>query len=153
MQISLVLCTRNRAEQLCCTLESATRIRMPDGLAWDFVLVDNGSTDHTADVVADVDGRLPIRRVVAFAPGLSNVRNCGLAAARGDYICWTDDDMIIDANWLAARTEAFARHPEATVFGGVIAPVFEREPPQWWFRSKRGLFCWMNRSPGSIRLP
>jgi glycosyltransferase involved in cell wall biosynthesis len=110
--------------------------RLPDGLAREFVLVDNGSTDHTADVVADVDGRLPIPRVVALAPGLSNARNCGLAAARGDYICWTDDDVVIDANWLAAHTEAFARHPEATAFGGVIAPVFEREPPQWWFRSK-----------------
>lgn len=136
MQISPVLCTRNRAGQLRCTLASATRMRIPDGLAREFVLVDNGSTDHTADVVADFDGLLPIRRVVELVPGLSNARNCGLAAARGDYICWTDDDMIIDANWLAARTEAFARHPEATVFGAVIAPVFERQPPQWWLRSK-----------------
>lgn len=139
MRISVVLCTRNRAEQLRCTLESATRMRIPDGLAWELVLVDNGSTDHTSDVVADFEGRLPVRRVVELTPGLSNARNCGVAAARGDYICWTDDDVVIDANWLVAYAEAFARHPEATVFGGVIEPVFEREPPQWWFRNRSWL--------------
>jgi glycosyltransferase involved in cell wall biosynthesis len=139
MQISVVLCTRNRAEQLRSTLESATRMRIPDGLAWEFVLVDNGSTDHTADVVADFEGRLPIRRVVETTPGLSNARNCGVAAARGDLICWTDDDVIIDPNWIAAYAEAFARHPEATVFGGAIEPVFEREPPQWWFSNRSWL--------------
>ena len=136
MLISVVLCTRNRAEQLRNTLESATRMRIPDGLAWEFVLVDNGSTDHTADVVADFEGRLPIRRIVEATPGLSNARNSGVANARGDYICWTDDDVIIDENWLAAYADAFARHPEATVFGGVIEPVFETDPPQWWCRNR-----------------
>lgn len=139
MQISVVLCTRNRAEQLRGTLESATRMRIPLGLAWEFVLVDNGSTDHTADVVSDFEGRLPIRRVVETTPGLSNARNCGVDAARGVHICWTDDDVIIDQNWLAAYAEAFARHPEATVFGGLIEPVFEREPPQWWFSNRSWL--------------
>ena len=105
MQISVVLCTRNRAEQLRSTLESATRMRIPDGLAWEFVLVDNGSTDHTADVVADFEGRLPIRRVVETTPGLSNARNCGVAAARGDHNSWTDDDgiTVFDSTGLAVQ--------------------------------------------------
>ena len=132
MQVSVILCTRNRADSLRRTLDSATRMRVPDGLAWEFVVVDNGSTDHTAQVVAEFAGRLPVRRVVENTAGLSNARNTGVANALGEYICWTDDDVLIDENWLAAYVEAFRKHPDACVFGGVVEPVFEIEPPGWW---------------------
>ena len=141
MQISIILCTRNRADSLRRTLDSATRMRVPAGLEWEFVVVDNGSTDHTGQVVAEFEGKLPVRRVVETTAGLSNARNCGIANARGKYICWTDDDVLIDENWLAAYAEAFARHPEASVFGGVVEPVFEIEPPNWWPANK----SWLSR--------
>lgn len=141
MQVSVILCTRNRADSLRRTLDSATRMRVPDGLQWEFVVVDNGSTDNTAQVVAEFEGKLPVRRVVENTAGLSNARNCGIANAKGDYICWTDDDVLIDGNWLAAYVEAFARHPEAAVFGGVIEPVLEIDPPSWWPANK----SWLSR--------
>ena len=50
--LSVIMCTRNRAEQLRRVLDSAAAMRVPQGLSWEFLLVDNGSTDHTAEVVA-----------------------------------------------------------------------------------------------------
>lgn len=132
MRVSVVVCTRNRAEQLKRVLDSAVDLKIPDGLAWEFLLVDNGSVDHTAAVAASYADRLPIRCVREETPGLSNARNRAVAEARGAYICWTDDDVLIDSDWLAAYAEAFDRHPEAAFFGGVIEPVLEGEPPHWF---------------------
>lgn len=142
MFITVVMCTRNRAEQLRRVLETAAAMHVPEGLVWEMLLVDNGSTDQTAAVVDEFVDRLPIRRVVEPTPGLSNARNCGVAEARGTYICWTDDDVVIDARWLAGYAAAFVRHPEAGFFGGPIEPVLEGEPPQW-FRENYGLLSHM----------
>ncbi len=134
IDITVLICTRNRAPQLKHVLESAANLRVPDGLRWEMVVVDNGSSDNTADVAGSFAGRLPIRVVREEAAGLSNARNLGVAEAAGTYICWTDDDVILDPNWLAAYAAAFARHPEASVFGGEIIPVLQPPTPKWFAR-------------------
>lgn len=136
--VSVVICTRNRAEQLRRVLESAASIESPQGVSWETLVVDNGSSDHTADVVQSFARRLPIRRVSEPKAGLSNARNRGVAEACGDYICWTDDDVLIDPNWLVAYTEAFERHPDAAYFGGPIELRFE-DPTPPWFDENRAL--------------
>ncbi|WP_169310859.1 glycosyltransferase [Cereibacter changlensis] len=131
MFISVIMCTRNRAEQLRRVLLTAVAMKKPD-VEWEFLLIDNGSTDNTAEVVASVAGLLPIRHILEPEAGLSHARNRGVAEARGEYICWTDDDVMIDPNWLLAYAEAFRRYPEAAVFGGQIVPVLEGPAPRWF---------------------
>jgi glycosyltransferase involved in cell wall biosynthesis len=82
-------------------------------------------------VIAAFAGRLPVRRAWEERPGLSNARNRAVAEATGDYILWTDDDVLVDPDWLAAYCRAFRRWPEADLFGGPIEPVFEGEAPAW----------------------
>lgn len=130
MRATVILCTRNRAASLARTLESAAGMA-PVTEAWEMLVVDNGSTDETAAVIASFAGRLPVRRVVQPLAGLSNARNAGLAEARGDYMLWTDDDVLIDAGWLAAYIAAFARWPDAALFGGWTEPLFEPPGPDW----------------------
>jgi glycosyltransferase involved in cell wall biosynthesis len=98
------------------------------------LIVDNGSTDSTPEVVSSFAKRLPIRRVWQPEPGLSNARNLGLAQATGRYMIWTDDDMLLESEWLAAYWEAFTRWPEAAVFGGKVTPLL-KEPTPGWFQS------------------
>ena len=138
MHITVLICTRNRAEQLRRTLEAATAIEIPSGIAWELLVIDNGSSDHTPEVVESFAERLPIRRVSEPQAGLSNARNRGVAEASGSYICWTDDDVLIDPHWLSAYAGAFAHHPEAAYFGGPIELVLE-EPTPSWFRENREL--------------
>lgn len=139
LDVTVVICTRNRASQLQNALASAAQMRIPDGLRWELVVVDNGSSDDTADVALSFADRLPVRVVREETAGLSNARNRGAAEARGRYICWTDDDVLIDSGWLAAYAAAFERHPEAAVFGGRINPVLEAPTPAWFARLAN---CW-----------
>jgi glycosyltransferase involved in cell wall biosynthesis len=66
-------------------------------------------------------------------PGLSNARNAAIESARGSYIVWTDDDVVVDPDWLGAYDVAFLDRPDAAIFGGPIVPVLE-EPAVHWFR-------------------
>lgn len=132
IQISVVMCTRNRADQLRRALSSAAAMTAPVGLAWEFVLVDNGSTDHTPAVVEEFRSSLPIRRVEEPEAGLSNARNRGVAEARGTHLLWTDDDVVIDPGWLMAYVAAIAAYPEAAFFGGRVEPALESALPTWW---------------------
>jgi glycosyltransferase involved in cell wall biosynthesis len=71
-------------------------------------------------------------RVIASdnSPGLSGARNAGIAAARGALIAFLDDDAVPRRGWLAELTEPFAdEHVIGT--GGVAAPAWEQERPDW----------------------
>ncbi|MBV8523977.1 MAG: glycosyltransferase family 2 protein [Acetobacteraceae bacterium] len=105
--ITAVLCTRNRGQQLACTLAAFESIRTQS--SWEFVIVDNGSTDNTSDVIAQFirRGALPLRSVFEPKPGLSAARNAGLREARGEIICYTDDDCYPAHDWIDCWLHAF----------------------------------------------
>src|SRR5690349_14130582 len=102
MMITVAICSLNRAESLRRTLTSLTAMRIPADLAWETLVVNNEGTDHTDQVIDSFVGRLPIRRAMEPRRGLSNARNRAIDEARGDYIIWTDDDVVVDPSWLAA---------------------------------------------------
>lgn len=129
--LTVAICTWNRAALLERALRCLANLAIPPDVSWEVVVVDNGSTDRTSEVVAAMAGALPLRSVVEPESGLSHARNAAVRAARGHYILWTDDDVFVDQGWLAAYAGAFARHPEAAVFGGPIEPAFEGSPPSW----------------------
>jgi glycosyltransferase involved in cell wall biosynthesis len=132
MDVSVVVCTRNRAESLRRTLETMAGMNRPAGTGWELVVVDNGSTDDTAAVVSAFAGVLPVKLVCEPAAGLSNARNAGVAAAAGTYIVWTDDDVDVGPDWLAAYCRAFKAWPGGVVFGGPITPLLEAPAPAWF---------------------
>jgi glucosyl-dolichyl phosphate glucuronosyltransferase len=135
MLITVAICTFNRAESLRRTLDSLAAMRVPSDLAWEIVIVNNNSTDHTDDVIDEYLERLPIRREFEPLQGLSNARNRGIDVAKGKYIVWTDDDVVVGADWLRAYVEAFRRWPNAAVFGGRIIPKFELPVEEWVAKS------------------
>jgi len=137
MDVSIAICTRDRAASLARTLDSLSAMRIPDGLEWEVVVVNNASRDDTDSVIAGFRHRLPLRREYEAVPGLSNARNRAVGTLRGAHVIWTDDDVIVDRYWLAAYIEAFRERPDAAIFGGKIIPLFE-EPVPAWLRE-----CWM----------
>ncbi len=94
MNLSVILCTYNRATLLEKALRSLEQIRQPAGLAWELVLVDNNSSDDTKAVVdaAIRRGTLPCRYVFEPRQGKSNALNTGIAQAKADVLAFTDDD-------------------------------------------------------------
>ena len=120
MDVTVAICTWNRAKLLDATLAQMCKLRIPSGITWELLVVDNNCTDDTPAVVERYADRLPVRRLDEKNQGMSYARNCAQRAAAADLLLWTDDDVLVDEDWLAAYVRAAARWPNAGYFGGLI---------------------------------
>ena len=131
MKLTVAICTWNRSDLLSKTLQGLVGVRVPDGVEWEVVVVDNNSTDDTQTILRTFTNRLPIKSVFEQEQGHSAARNAAVRNASGEYTIWTDDDVQVEAGWLEAYVSAFIRYPEAAIFGGPVTPWFETAPPKW----------------------
>jgi glycosyltransferase involved in cell wall biosynthesis len=131
MRVTVAICTWNRAGFLEQTLAEMHKLRIPAGVEWELLVVNNHCTDGTNEVAARHVGKLPLRLLFEARQGLSHARNCALEAAKGELIVWTDDDVLVDPGWLEAYCQAAAQWPQAAFFGGNIQPWFASQPPRW----------------------
>src|SRR5947209_1654663 len=117
MDASVILCVRNGAQTIAAQLEALTRQMCP--CEWELLIVDNGSTDNTIEIVDQWRERIPALRVVPALEraGLAYARNVGAAAARGDVLAFCDADDVADSGWLAGLI-AGAR--QADLVGGSL---------------------------------
>jgi glycosyltransferase involved in cell wall biosynthesis len=106
-------------------------LKIPHGVTWELLVVNNNSTDDTESVLSYYSDKLPLRKLFESSPGLSNARNHALREVQGDLIIWTDDDVLVDLNWVGAYVDAANRWPMTSFFGGPIDPWFEGDPPRW----------------------
>lgn len=99
--VSIVVCTYNRAPQLAQTLASLVHQRAR-GRSYEIVVVDDGSTDKTQDIVQRERGEsdIEIRYIRQSNEGIGSARNCGVLEARAPWIAFIDDDELADENWL-----------------------------------------------------
>jgi len=130
MNISVVLCTYNRAESLRRTLCSLSAMRVPANLQWEVLVVDNNSSDHTRDVTEMAGGQLPCRYLFEGRQGKSFALNTAIPQARGEIVAFTDDDVQLDRGWLVEIKRAFELF-DCIGIGGKIIPVWNCEKPRW----------------------
>jgi glycosyltransferase involved in cell wall biosynthesis len=118
--LSLVICTRNRATQLAQTLKSVFAIRSQ--LRWELVVVDNESTDDTSAVVAEFAAAFdhPVQLVKKQGRGVSIAKNAGWQSARADIVVCLDDDCYPEPDYLDSMFECFAKDPKLGFVGGRI---------------------------------
>ncbi len=117
---SVIICTRNGRDRIGRCLTAACRM---GGCDFEIILVDDGSTDGTADFVEE---NFPSVRVLRLPPnGLSVARNAGAAAAHGEILAFTDDDCEPDAEWLARLCRVFETGRFSAAGGPNLPP-----PPQ-----------------------
>ncbi len=130
---SILICTRNRREMLVGVLESLRACRVPQGWSVELVVVDNGSTDGTSELVRTYAGTLPfsVQCVAESTPGLGQAHAAGLAACRGQLIACTDDDCYVSPDWCEAIVRAFETQPEINGLFGRVLPVDEGGDPAW----------------------
>lgn len=134
MELSVVVCTWNRADQLARMLERLGNVPVDSDVRWEVVVVNNNCTDHTADIVAANADRLPIRMVLEPEQGISHARNRGISESCGELLLWTDDDIIVGDEWLNAYARASRQLTDYDFFGGAVRPIFEGDPPAWLSR-------------------
>ena len=130
MTYSVVIATYNRAADLRDTLASLACLSTAS--RWEVVVVDNNSSDGTAAVVRDLAASFPadLRYVFEGVQGRSAALNAGIAAARGDIIVTTDDDVRVEADWLDRAGDALARL-SCGYIGGRVLPIWGGPRPAW----------------------
>jgi len=103
------------------------------GVRYEVIVVDNNSTDNTrATVEAFIGkGHPDLRYVFEPKQGIAHGRNAGIAAARGDIIAFTDDDVEVTPNWIATIKRAFDENRDVDYVGGKILPQWAEPPPKW----------------------
>ncbi len=122
LMISVIVCTHNRSASLKRTFEMFLRMPRSTGLQWELIVADNNSSDDTkkcVSVFSDLSG-LDVRYVFEAKQGLSHARNAGLAAARGDIIAFTDDDVLPRSDWLTVISSEFSRYPGPGLIAGRV---------------------------------
>ena len=134
--ISVIVCTRDRPEQLARCLESLQKLSPP---AQEIIVVDNAPTTPTIEILVN---KMPgIRYVLEAQPGLSVARNTGIRHAVGDIIAFTDDDVVVHPNWLMGLDRALANADVMAVTGLVLPAELETESQQI-FEVGLGNFGW-----------
>jgi glucosyl-dolichyl phosphate glucuronosyltransferase len=130
--VSIVVCTYNRATSLRLTLASLDAQRTPADLSWELVVVDNNSTDATRVVIEEfaATARIPLRSLFVARQGLSHARNAGVAFSHGAIVGFTDDDVHPAPDWVA-RIAVAMREAGADILGGRILPAWHESPPSW----------------------
>jgi glycosyltransferase involved in cell wall biosynthesis len=114
---------------------------IPAGASWELLVVNNNCTDDTDAVLERYRLQLPLTRLFEPTPGLSYARNTALAAARGTYLLWTDDDVLVEPEWVRATVAAFDRWKADLVFGRVLPWWEEGHPPPWYTPLFDGMFA------------
>jgi GT2 family glycosyltransferase len=113
---SIVVCTRDRPEDLARCLEA---LRRHAAAGHEVIVVDNApSDDRTKHLVATY----PFRYVREPRPGLDRARNRGLREARHGVVAFTDDDCVPDAGWIDALVAPYA-DPEVVATTGLVMPL------------------------------
>lgn len=131
MEVTVVICTWNRANVLEQTLRALLTLRNLPERPWEVLVVNNNSTDATERVIQEFQNRLPLRPLFEPRPGKAHAANLALEHARGQLLVWTDDDVLPEPDWLVRYVEAGQRWAECAIFGGSIQPDFEGGPPPW----------------------
>lgn len=124
--ISVVIPTLDRKEPLLRALTSAVTQLLPDGVRHEIVVVDNSTNESARASVDEIAARfrashpkIEIRYVSEPHPGASNARNAGVAAARGDWIAFLDDDEEASPRWLQGYLIAVQQSHADALFGPV----------------------------------
>jgi glycosyltransferase involved in cell wall biosynthesis len=138
--LTVTIQTYNHAGVLAETLESLRALRCSKNIDYEILVVNNNSTDHTSEVIRSYANILAPRLRSVFEPrqGLSHARNRALHEARGEIVCFIDDDVKVDPGWLQAVSTAFIKY-SASVVGGRSYLIYPTCRPAWLHPKRESL--------------
>src|SRR5262245_44674228 len=130
MDLSIIICTINRASLLRATLASLATVRIPGET--ELLVIDNGSVDATPRVVQEAARSFSfgVRYLFQSEEGKYAALNKGITEARGRIIVATDDDARFEPDWLERASDGLARY-DCGFVGGRVLPLWEGEMPAW----------------------
>src|SRR5690349_3890945 len=114
--VSVIICTYNGAERLPQTLKHLAAQQVDKEIRWEIILVDNASTDNTAEVARHCwngsSRNVPIQIFSHPIPGKTGAMQLGFTKANYDYLLICDDDNWLAANYVQLVYEIMSTMPE-----------------------------------------
>lgn len=143
MNISVVICSYNRCDDLQRTLETLCKSVVPAECKWELLVLDNNSQDNTKSVCQTFQGRMPLHYIFEAQQGKSCALNRAIKEATGDLLLFTDDDVDITEEWISEYFRAAERNPTFMYFGGKVLSSWQGKPPQWFIENSD----WLQGNP------
>lgn len=151
LKISVVICTYHRGDLLLKSMQAVARQTFPKE-DYELIIINNDPLDQSVEtMVAQIsdaeftDRQDQVRLFQSPLKGLSFARNAGISEARGEIICFLDDDAVPQSDWLMQIWQAFESHPNAGVVGGKIL-LESPEHVRGWMESGWGKY-WSEFDP------
>lgn len=131
ISITIAICTFNRAKYLAVTLNSIAEMVKGD-VKYELIVIDNNSSDNTASIVKN-SRYIGLIYHLERNQGLSHARNHAISIAKGDYIAFLDDDVIVDKLWLVnlQKLLKICKETNVNIIGGRVKLLYESGKPQW----------------------
>lgn len=104
-------------------------------------MCDNAGDEATRRVCDEYASRMRLEYLVETAPGKNSALNAGLQVASGELLLFTDDDVFVDAEWMATAWTAANEYPDHNVFGGPIIPDWPDDFPAYLRESRYRGVC------------
>jgi glycosyltransferase involved in cell wall biosynthesis len=133
MTLSIIICSYNRASYISDALTSL--YGQSSGLDdFEVIIVDNNSTDNTKEVYAqwrhtNTNGQFTF--ISETKQGASFARNTGAAIAKGEWVCFMDDDAVATTDYVKNIIKHIQDQPFIVGFGGRIIPKYIPAEPKW----------------------
>ena len=135
IDFTVAIPTYNGADRLRAVLDRLkAQVRTEDYVRWEVLVIDNNSTDRTAQLVREYQQDwieiAPLRYCCEPQQGASFARMRGVKEARGKWVGFLDDDTIPAPNWVTTAYAFGEVHPAAGAYGSQVHGEYEVEPPQ-----------------------
>jgi len=124
-KFSIIVPTYNRAHLITYSINSLLAQTYHNV---EIIVIDDGSTDKTKDILKPYMDR--IKYCYQNNEGISSARNHGIKEATGEYIAFTDDDVIAEPDWLANIDKCFSEN-RCDAVGGMVLPIYNKNTPSW----------------------
>jgi len=129
--ISVVICTRNRAEMFVDCVNSL--LKQNCDVEYEILIVDNNSIDNTEEISREfIKKEDNIRYFKEKIIGYGAPRNRGWLESKGEFVAYIDDDEIASSHWLQSIHEAFSDNSTPDIVGGRYLLRYDFDPPAWF---------------------
>jgi glycosyltransferase involved in cell wall biosynthesis len=163
IDFTVAIPTYNGAKTLPLVLERLKSQIHTESIAWEVVVIDNNSSDHTAEIVHAIQNNwllnVPLKYCTEPQQGLAHARQRAIKEANGQFVGFLDDDNLPAYDWVASAYQFGIAHPQVGSFGGEILGKYETEPPEGFEKVKSFLVVrkYANEAklfePERLRLP
>ncbi|MBD2036604.1 glycosyltransferase [Leptolyngbya sp. FACHB-321] len=131
--VTVAVCTRDRPEDIKLCLDAILKLDYPN---LDILVIDNApKTESTKNLMSQYPQARYIREP---RPGLDWARNCAALEAKGEIVAYTDDDVIVDRDWVKRLAQVFAEDPDVMAVTGLVVPYELETKAQVLFEENGG---------------